>query len=81
VRQLEMNPNLDRVAIFTGDGQYVPLLPMVVNLGWRAALTEYAEGFMGRGVANRRASIRKVESMFGGRWRSCIPDTAYRRRL
>ena len=81
VRQLAMQHKLEGVPIFSGDGQYVPLLPLVVDLGWEAALTEYAEGFMGRGVANRRASIREVESMFGERWRSCIPNTADRRRL
>jgi len=81
VRQLAMRHKLEGVPIFSGNGQYVPLLPLVVDLGWEAALTKYAKGFMGRGVANRRASIREGETMFGERWRSCIPDTADRRRL
>ena len=81
VRQLAMRHKLEGVPIFSGNGRYVPVSPLVVDLGWEAALTEYAEGSMGRGVANRRASIREVEAMFGERWRSCIPDTADRSRL
>jgi len=37
--------------------------------------------FTERGVANRTASIRELESIFGERWLSCIPNTADRRRL
>jgi len=81
VRQLTLQHKLEGVPIFSGSGQYVPLVPLTKDLGWEAALSEYAEGFIGRGVGNRRASIREVEAMFGERWRLCIPDPADRRRV
>jgi len=69
------------VPIFSGSSQYVPLVPLVKDMGWEAALSEYAEAFIGRGFGNRRASIREVEAMFGERWRLCIPDAADWRRV
>jgi len=81
LRQLNLQHKLEGVPIFSGNGQYVPLVPLVKDIGWEAALSEYAEGFIGRGVGNRRASIREVEAMSGERWRLCIADAADRRRV
>jgi len=81
VRQLEMQHKLEGAPIFSGDCQYVPLLPLVLDRGWETTLTEYDEGFTGRGVANRRASIKEAKSIFCERWRSCMPNTVDRRKL
>ena len=81
VRQLAMRHKLENVPNISGDGQYVPLLPLEKDLGWEAALDEYVLGFMGRGVTRRRASLWEVEAKFGDRWRFCVPDAADHRRL
>jgi len=81
VRQLAMRHKLENMPIFSGDGQYVPLLPLEKDLGWEAALDEYALGFMGRGATRRRATAWEVEAKFGDRWRLCVADAADRRRL
>ena len=68
VRQLGMQHKLEGMPIFSGNGQYVQLLLLLVDLGCEAALTAFAEGFMRRGVAERRASIRRSSpcSVSGG---------------
>jgi len=81
VRQLAMRHKLENVPISSGDGQYWPLLPLEKDLGWAAALEEYALGFMGRGATRRRASLWEVEAKFGDRWCFCVPEAADRWRL
>jgi len=76
-----MRHKLECVPIFSGDYQYVPLLPLERDLGWEAALDEYAMGFKGRDAATRTASLWEVKAQFGDRWRLCTPDAADRRRL
>jgi len=44
VQQLAMRYKFEGVPIFSGNGQYVPLLPLVVDFGREAELTKYAEG-------------------------------------
>jgi len=79
--QLAMRHMLECVPIFSGDGQYVLLRPLERDLGWEAALDEYAKGFKGRDAATRRASVWEVKAKFGDCWRFCIPGAADRRRL
>lgn len=79
--QLAMWHKLENVPNFSGDGQYVPLLPLEKSLGWEAALDKYVLEFMGRGVTRRRASVWEVEAKFGDRLRFCVPDAADLRRL
>ena len=80
VRQLAMRQELEGVPIFSGDCQYVPLLPLERDLGREAALDEYAMGLKGRDAATRRAFVWEVEAKFDDRWRFGIPDAADRRR-
>jgi len=44
MQQLAMRHKLEGVPTCSGNGQYVPLLPLVVDFGREAELTKYAEG-------------------------------------
>jgi len=71
VRQL--SDKLYGVEIYEDANQCVPMLTMVVGLGWEAALDEYALG------AEEKVSIRELEALFEDRWRK-VGDRARARR-
>jgi len=54
---------LNGVDIYEDVNQCVPMLTMVVGLGWEAALDEYALG------GANKVSMRELEATFGDRWR------------